>query len=165
MPGGRPSKFKDEFVEQATKLCKLGATDAELADFFNVNVLTIHRWKNGNVEFCNALKAGKEEADNRVERSLYQRAVGYTFDSEKVFNAQGIILRAPIQEHVAPDTTACIFWLKNRRGDDWRDKSIAELTGKDGSPLNVSGPTIIFTGAPDGTSPPQTVGSAKLARD
>jgi hypothetical protein len=61
-------------------------------------------------------------ADARVERSLYSRAVGYSFNSEKVFcNKEGEVTRVPIVEHVPPDVTACIFWLKNRDPAHWRD--------------------------------------------
>lgn len=120
---GRPTSYKPEYAKQAEKLCLLGATDAELADFFEVTTVTIWRWQSAHPEFCNALKAGKDEADSRVERSLFQRAVGYTFDSEKVFQFQGAIVRAPIREHLPPDTTAGIFWLKNRRAQEWRERS------------------------------------------
>jgi hypothetical protein len=122
MPRGRPSKFKPDFVKQAGKLAALGATDREMAEFFEVNEATLHRWKLDRPDFCEALKAAKETADNRVERSLYNRAVGYSFDSEKVFHFQCAITRAPVVEHVPPDVTACIFWLKNRRPDLWREK-------------------------------------------
>lgn len=123
MAKGRPSGYKPEFAEQARKLCLLGATDIELAEFFKVSDRTIYRWQTQHDDFCQALKAGKEAADERVERSLYHRATGYTFDSEKVFQFQGKIVRAAVKEHVPPDTTAMIFWLKNRRAEAWRDKS------------------------------------------
>lgn len=124
---GRPSKFEPSFVRQAEQLCVLGATDEEVAQFFEVDVRTIYRWKVDNQAFCQALKRGKELADERVERSLYARAVGYTFDSEKVFQYQGAVVRANTKEHVPPDTTAMIFWLKNRRPDDWREKQEIEV--------------------------------------
>ncbi len=129
MAGGRPTDFKPEYAEQAAKLCSLGATDMELADFFEVDVRTIYRWRNSNEQFCQAVKVGKEAADDRVERSLYQRAVGYTFDSEKVFNYQGEIVRAKTQEHVPPDSGAAFNWLKNRRGEQWREKQEVEHSG------------------------------------
>lgn len=125
MAGGRPTSYRAEYAEQAFKLCQLGATDAELAGFFKVNTVTIWRWQSAQPEFCNALKRGKEAADERVERSLYARATGYTHDAVKIFMPAGAAkpVYAPYQEHVPPDTTACIFWLKNRRAEQWRDKS------------------------------------------
>lgn len=138
MAGGRPSKFKPEFVEQAAKLAALGATDREVAEFFGVDERTLHRWKHEKQEFCQALKVGKESADERVEQSLYRRAVGYSFDSEKVFQFQGKVVRAETVEHVPPDTTAAIFWLKNRKPADWRDKREMEHTGPDGGPIQYA---------------------------
>lgn len=137
MAGGRPTDYKPEYAEQAAKLCQLGATDADLADFFGVSGRTIYRWAAKHEEFSQSLKAGKDLADERVERSLYHKAVGYTFDSEKVFQFQGQIVRAETKEHVPPDTTAMIFWLKNRRKEQWRDRQEHELTGKDGGPIET----------------------------
>ncbi len=117
------SPYQTAFVEQARAMCQLGATDFDLADFFEVSWRTIKRWESQHPEFNAALKRGKEAADDRVERSLYSRATGYTFDSIKVFNNDGIITKVPVIEHVPPDVTACIFWLKNRRSAEWRDKT------------------------------------------
>lgn len=119
--GGRPPSYKPEYAAQAAMLCDLGATDQDLAKFFNTSITTVKNWKAKHPEFLSALKTGKGSADDRVERSLYQRAVGYSFDSEKVFQFQGAVIRAPVVEHVPPDTTAAIFWLKNRRQNEWRD--------------------------------------------
>ena len=77
MPAGRPTDYCDDYARQVVKLSELGATDQEIADFFDVHVSTIHRWKHVHPEFCDTLKIGKEVADNRVERSLYQREIGY----------------------------------------------------------------------------------------
>ena len=129
MVAGRPSSYRKEFAKQAEKLCELGATDMELADFFEVNVSTIYRWKHTQPKFCEALKVGKDFLDDRVERSLYQRAVGYSFNSEKVFHHQGTITRADTVEHIAPDAGAAMSWLKNRRGEKWRDKQDVEHSG------------------------------------
>lgn len=123
MPSGRPSAYRTEFAEQATKLCQLGATDFELAEFFEVDTRTIYRWKNSEPEFCQAVIVGKEKADERVERALFNRAVGYSFESEKVFQFRGAVVRADTVEHVPPDPGAAMNWLKNRRPDDWREKS------------------------------------------
>lgn len=120
---GRPPEYQASYAEEAARLCAAQAsTDVDLADHFEVSIGTIYRWKTKYPEFSKALKVGKAESDDRVERSLYERAVGYTFDSEKIqVLRDGTVVRVPIREHVPPDTTAQIFWLKNRRPDLWRD--------------------------------------------
>jgi len=118
----RPTKYKPEFVEQARKLARLGATDMEIADFFGITDRTLYRWKIEYSAFCQALKVPKKEADERVKRSLYQRAVGYSFTSEKVFQYQGKIVRAKTVEHCPPDVAAAFIWLKNRDPENWRDR-------------------------------------------
>jgi hypothetical protein len=125
----RPSKYKPEFAPQAEKLCLLGATDEEIADFFEVDVRTIYRWKHDFPEFCQSLKTGKDALDERVERSLYQRAIGYKQEAVKIFMPSGAEnpVYARYVEHVQPDTTAAIFWLKNRRSETWRDKKEVEV--------------------------------------
>lgn len=124
MAAGRPSKYTQEFAVQAEKLCRLGATNRELGDFFNVDTRTIERWASEHEEFCRSIKTGKEVADDRVERSLYHRANGYEHSAVKIFMPSGAEkpVYAPYVEHVPPDTTAAIFWLKNRRPEQWRDK-------------------------------------------
>ena len=92
-----------------------------------MTAVTIWRWRSRYPDFCNALKVGKHPADDRVEASLYHRAVGYTFNSEKVFQFQGEIIRAPIVEHVPPDVGAASLWLKNRRPAEWRDKQDVQV--------------------------------------
>lgn len=126
----RPSKFKPEYASQAEKLCKLGATDADIAEFFGLNVATIYRWKHDYPEFCEALKRGKEIADNLVEQRLFQRATGYSHDDVHVSNYQGEIKLTPLVKHYPPDTVACIFWLKNRKPEQWRDKQDHEHSGE-----------------------------------
>ena len=133
--GGRPTKFKDEFVEQVEKLAKIGATEEQIAEFFEVTYQTVYNWKQSNEAFREAMLAGKEIADAAVERSLFQRATGYSHAEEKIFCSNGEVVRAESTKHYPPDATSCIFWLKNRKPDDWRDKR--EVTGSDGGPLTV----------------------------
>lgn len=129
MPGGRPSKYKPEFAEQAGKIAMLGATDREIADFFEIDERTVNRWKHEHEEFCQALKVGKDAADERVEQSLYRRALGYSHDAVKIMTVGGAVHREEYVEHYPPDTTAAIFWLKNRRKEQWRDKQEVEHSG------------------------------------
>lgn len=132
---GRPTKFKREFVEQAEKLCRLGATDQEVADFIGVDVRTLYRWKGEHEAFCQALRAGKEVADERVERSLFARANGYEHDEVDIRVVGGEVVQTPIRKFYPPDTTAAIFWLKNRRPGEWREAKAVEVTGANGGPV------------------------------
>lgn len=127
---GRPSSYKPEFASQAEKLCKLGATDRQLADFFGVSEQTINAWKIAHPAFLESLKAGKEQADAAVADRLYQRAMGYEHPEVHITNYQGEITMTPITKIYPPDTTAAIFWLKNRRPEQWRDKTEREITVK-----------------------------------
>lgn len=129
MAGGRPSKYREEFVSQAKKLVQLGATDAELADFFEVAISTIYLWKVVHQEFSDALKLGKDVADRRVEEALYHRAMGYSHEDTDIRVVDGCVVETPIIKRYAPDTTAAIFWLKNRKPDEWRDKRDVEHSG------------------------------------
>lgn len=138
MPAGRPTAYKAEYAEQAYKLCLLGATDASLADFFGVTEKTVNTWKEKHPEFLQSLKGGKDEADANVAKRLYSRAMGYTHEAVKIVadaktGSEHIV---PYTEHYPPDTTACIFWLKNRQSKQWRDR--VEHTGADGGPMQVT---------------------------
>lgn len=161
---GRPTEYREEYCEQVEKLCKLGATDKEIADFFNVTEQTINNWKSDFPEFFESIKKGKIVADAEIAHSLYHRAKGYSHEAVKIFpsggeakDKDGNVIKGPLLvpyvEHYPPDTAAAIFWLKNRRGkvkeegQRWADKQ--EVTGDNGGPL--TGPAIIIQ-APDGVS-------------
>lgn len=139
---GRPTDYDPTFAVQAKKLCRLGATDGELAEFFGVSTRTIHRWKHIHDDFCHSIRSGKEKADERVERSLYQKAVGYDFTEQqavkiKVDQHKEEVEVVNVERHAPADTTAAIFWLKNRRKNDWRDKHDHEVSGVDGDPIEI----------------------------
>ncbi|MDK2821839.1 MAG: hypothetical protein PWP31_1804 [Clostridia bacterium] len=119
---GRPSKYKPEYAEQAYKLCLLGATDKDMADFFAVCEDTINEWKKAHKDFSESLKKGKMEADAVIAQKLFHRAKGYEHPEDKIFNDSGKPLVVPTVKHYPPDTTAAIFWLKNRQPKKWRDK-------------------------------------------
>lgn len=131
MSAGRPSKFKPEFNEQVEKLCKLGATDDQIADFFNVTKQTVNNWKKDYPEFFDSIKKAKIEADNEIAKSLFHRAKGYTHDDIVITNYQGNITMTPVIKNYPPDTTAAIFWLKNRQPSMWRDKQEVEHSSKE----------------------------------
>jgi len=116
----RPTKYKSEYCGIAKKMCELGATDTDVAEALDVNLATVNRWKLAHSDFCESLKAGKVPADQRVEASLYRKAVGYEIDNVKIFQFQGEPVEVPFREYIHPDTTAAIFWLKNRMPDKYR---------------------------------------------
>lgn len=130
---GRPTKYKPEYVELAYNYCLLGATDARLAEFFNVDESTINNWKIDFPEFLESLTRGKYEADARVANSLFMKATGYEHQSVKIFNDNGTPMIVDYVERYAPDTTAAIFWLKNRQPAMWRDKQEIDHSSTDGT--------------------------------
>lgn len=132
MAMGRPTKYKPEFAEQAEKLCNvMAATDAELAAYFGCALSTLHVWKLQYPEFAAALAAGKGPANDRVAKSLYDRAMGYSVTETDVRVVQGKIVKTEVVKHYPPDVVAMIFWLKNRDSSKWSDKSEVDLNVKD----------------------------------
>lgn len=122
-PVGRPTAYVPEYAAEAKELCDQGATNPELAHHFGVATRTITDWRNAHPEFREAVGLGKDAADERVVRSLYERALGYEDDDGR---------------RIPGDTTACIFWLKNRR-KEWRDRNQHEMSGPDGGPIKIEG--------------------------
>jgi iron-sulfur cluster repair protein YtfE (RIC family) len=135
--GGRPTKYREEYAEQSYKLCLLGAIDAELANFFEVNEDTIATWKKRHKKFSEAVKSGKEKADAEVALSLFKRATGYRYEeatSEMQYDrekeANKLVVTKVVTKEVSPDTGACMAWLKNRQKTKWRDRQDLEISGK-----------------------------------
>lgn len=120
---GRPPSYKAEHARQAKWHCLLGATNPDLAKLFDVSLSTVESWLRDHPTFARAVKAGREEADAKVTRRLYERARGYSHSAVKIFcNKDGAVTQVPYVEHYPPDTTAAIFWLKNRQRSKWRDR-------------------------------------------
>tara|TARA_R110000764_G_scaffold10764_3_gene32831 strand:+ start:90 stop:548 length:459 start_codon:yes stop_codon:yes gene_type:complete len=126
---GAPKKYNKKYNEQARKLCLMGYTDVELADFFEVSVRTINNWKKEYPDFLHALKLGKSYADAEVTASLYERAVGYSHTETKVFNNQGEILTHDVKRIYPPDPISIKYWLNNRQPEKWREKVEIEHGG------------------------------------
>ncbi len=110
-------------------MAKKGCTDDEIAEALSVTDRTVDNWKKQYPEFFRSLKTWKDEADKKVERSLYDRARGYRMKTEKLFceAKTGRITRAESYEKFPPDPTSMIFWLKNRKPKEWRDKQDIDL--------------------------------------
>jgi hypothetical protein len=124
---GRKSSFRPEYVEQARKLAKIGATEYEIGQMLGASVMTLWRWRGEHPEFAEAFRLGREAASERVEHSVFHRAVGYTFASEKIVTVDKKVVRVPIKEHIPPDVQAQQFWLTNRRRGEWRNRQEIEV--------------------------------------
>lgn len=127
---GRPTKYKVEFENQALVLAEKGFTDKEIAEVFSATEQTINNWKKQFPQFFESLKKGKKIADKKVVQSLYQRALGYSHPEIHLSNHLGIVTKTNVIKHYAPEVTACIFWLKNRDPDHWKDRKDVNLSGE-----------------------------------
>jgi hypothetical protein len=143
---GRPTKYLPAYNKWVKKLCLLGATDAEIADFFDVARSTISLWKLEHPAFAKALRAGKIEADIKVTESLFRCATGYEVNEvtfEKSGEKDALVLttegeltsgdtykKKVVTKHIPANGRDAAFWLKNRRSKEWRDKHEIESTSR-----------------------------------
>jgi transposase-like protein len=139
--GGRPSLYKPEYCERVIEFGLLGLKEDEMAQHFGVSHDTLRYWREQYPEFAEALRQGKLPADASVARSLFQRANGYSWVDQQAikvkdieYDANGKKIReterveiVEVTRRAPPDTTAGIFWLKNRRYADWRDRKELEV--------------------------------------
>lgn len=107
-----------------------GLIDEQIAYNIGITRETLSQWKNKYSDISDALKKGKEVVDRQVENALLKRALGYKYEEIKTEETEeGKKVTVTIKE-VVPDTTAQIFWLKNRKPDQWRDKQQIEHSGE-----------------------------------
>lgn len=124
-------------------LATKGLTGAEIAKEMGISRSTLNKWIAEHESFAEAITQGRDSSDAKVVKSLFKRAVGYAFKERKIVNMigeDGKPTPARIEtteKHVQPDTTAQIFWLKNRRPNDWRDRRDVEMTSGSDITFNV----------------------------
>lgn len=159
MPAGRPSDYKTEYAALAYKFALLGATDKEMADFFDVSQQTLCYWKEQYPEFLESLREGKTKADAEVASKLFKRATGFSYDEvtwERVDSKENLAIdedgsmtkqeafkKKIVTKFVPPDVAAQNIWLKNRRRKSkvdegaqfWTDKQETGFTDEDGNDL------------------------------
>lgn len=135
------AKGKAEEWQEEEKLLLLegwardGLTDDQIAENMGISVRTLYRWKSKNCQICQALKKGKDAADREIENALFKRARGYDFIETRIKKKNGIIVEETVTtKHIPGDTTAQIFWLKNRKTEYWGGGN--EFTG-DGTEVKI----------------------------
>lgn len=151
--GGRPTSYRAEYVEDAHAQCLLGATDEELAAHFGISCATLYEWKKRYPEFSEAIKRGKRPADKEIAHALFQRARGAEWVEEQAIKCRTVTYKdgkrvreeervevVEVTRRAPPDTTAGIFWLKNRQPQHWRDRQDVDVTtgGKPLPPTNIT---------------------------
>lgn len=107
-----------------------GLTDEQIAHNIGIAVKTLYNWKNDHLPILQALKKGKEVIDRQVENALLKRALGYKYEEVTEEESEDGFKRKVVIKEVVPDTTAQIFWLKNRKPAEWRDKQVVEHEGE-----------------------------------
>lgn len=130
MAKGRYEQWMDkEGLLKLEAWARNGLTDEQIAHNIGINVATLYTWKNKHSQICEALKRGKEVVDIQVENALLKRALGYSYTEKKVKREGGVITEeVTTVRDVPPDVTAQIFWLKNRKPGEWRDRQRIEVS-------------------------------------
>lgn len=156
---GRPPIYDpDEHPAAAQELARNGKTIADMAEVFGVSLSAVKLWMHEHPAFMTAVTLGREAAVDRVERALFERAIGYSWPSEKLLVVSGghgcgsSVVREDITEHVPPDAAAIKFFLTNKRRKEWAERQ--QIEGGDGGPLVVK---VIRSATAPGTLPPQKI--------
>ena len=115
-----------------------GLTDVQIATNMGINVATLYRWENEFCDIRNALYEGKDVVDRQVENALLKSALGYMYDEvTEERRDDELVVTKVVHKEVQPNTTAQIFWLKNRKRAEWRDRVENAITGADGGAVKV----------------------------
>lgn len=129
---GRPTLYKKEYDNQVYELALLGLTDVQIGNVFGVTKQTIINWKEEHPTFFYSLTQGKEEADGKVARAMYNRALGVTI-TEEALTKDGEVVK--LKKQLPSDTAAAKHWLANRQRNLWANNG--ESTIKTTEPLII----------------------------
>ncbi len=110
-------------LDVARVLGQLGGTDTQLASALGITRSALHGRKSKLKPLLDTLKDSKAEADAQVEQALFKRAIGFQAPDTHFSTFEGTVIATPYTKHYPPSEVACIFWLKNRKPDQWREKS------------------------------------------
>tara|TARA_R110002126_G_scaffold203064_6_gene350400 strand:- start:988 stop:1566 length:579 start_codon:yes stop_codon:yes gene_type:complete len=130
--------FLPDHLEQVRAIAMRGIDEKQMSEIFDISPRQMGRWKAQYPLFKDALEAGYTDADAAVLAALYQSAVGYTHDEEKIFQWDGEIVRAETVKHYKPDVAAIKLWLTNRQQENWKDRHQTNMSGAtDNSPIGI----------------------------
>jgi len=130
------SVYSPACIPKVKQMAQSGMTDWEISRALGISNGTFFHWKMIYPELMEASIEGKEAVDKRVERCLYEKAIGYRWvEKQQVviidpITGEDVIREIEVEKHMPPDNTAMIFWLKNRRSDLWRDRIEHDVSGK-----------------------------------
>lgn len=130
----------EEGLNKLTEWALSGLTDEQIASNMGIGRSTLYEWKAKHEVITNALKKGKEVVDIQVENALLKSALGYDYTEvteERIDDTGEMVVAKKVTKHILPNTTAQIFWLKNRKPAEWRDRKDLEHSGKDGGPIQI----------------------------
>ena len=129
--------FLPDHLDQVRAIAMRGISEEQMCEIFDIGKRQMGLWKSQYPEFKEALEGGYTDADAAVLGALYQSAVGYTHDEEKIFQWDGEIVRADTIKHYKPDVAAIKLWLTNRQREHWADRREMEHGGKSDSPIGI----------------------------
>ena len=131
--GGRPTKYKEAFNDQVFEMALLGLSDSQMANILGITEQTFNNWKTEHPMFFESLTQGKENADGKVAKAMYKRALGLTI-IEEALTKDGQIVQ--LKKELPPDTPAAKHWLANRQRRLWANNGE--------STFNTTEPLIII---------------------
>jgi len=130
--------FLPDHLDQVRAIAMRGIKEEQMSEIFDISRKQMGLWKAQYPLFKDALEAGYTDADAAVLGALYQSAVGYMHDEEKIFQWDGEIIRADTIKHYKPDTAAIKLWITNRQKEHWKDRHHTNVSGKDdNAPIGI----------------------------
>ena len=135
--------FMPAHLDQVRAIAMRGLTEDQMSELFDISRHQMGVWKKQYPTFKKALEEGYTDADAAVLSAVYQSAVGYTHDEEKIFQWDGEIIRADTIKHYKPDMTAAKLWLTNRQREHWKDRQHTSVSGgaDDNAPIGLRNET------------------------
>jgi len=140
---GSTGLYTPEAAKVAEVVCEeFKASNAQIAKVLDVSPTTVAEWERKKPDFALALSRGREKQNRRVEKALYERAIGYRHPAKKIMQWQGETIEVEYVEHYPPDVNAIQFWLKNRDPQNWQDVTKSEISGPNGVPFPIINITL-----------------------